>query len=237
MFDTEQHTRITSIPAADVGTGKRPSARYLRQQRREQEQCRVVLDSIFTSRSQLELDHRLRENVWATPQFNRQAKFRRSYVEGYMRGVQDTVLRQQGRLPAIESSSTPDWVQDLQPDAQWHRHANGGGWVSSTAYVAPTVYVGPKCAVFDSARASDDVRLLGKSRLCDQAEMSGWAVARGESVVGGRSSLSGRAQVSGSAVIGGDVMLDAGVIKNVMLAHQQPRSRRPAHTILPPAPI
>lgn len=166
---------------------------------RETELCIGTIDAVFASRSHSELSDRLLTSVWGTKAFERLPKYRKSYIEGYRDGALDAASRIYGqpisKIPPAPHVRVPQWVQELQPDAHWHRHPHGGGWVSHTAYVEHTVYLGPEAAVYDSARALGSTRIYGPSRVCQQAEVYGAAHLRAGAVVGGDAQVSGRVRV------------------------------------------
>lgn len=92
-------------------------------------------------------------------------------------------------------------------------HANGGGFVASSARVASTVYVGPQAVVTGSASITGNVKVLGRAVVKDNATVSDNAVIDGFAVVGGNARVRENsrieqyarvnqgADISGSAVI------------------------------------
>lgn len=80
-------------------------------------------------------------------------------------------------------------------------HANGGGWVASTARVDASAYVAPGAYVLDRAAVTGNARIEGRAELRDDAVVSGNAVVKDFAVIGGNSAVSGKAVVSGSATV------------------------------------
>jgi len=76
----------------------------------------------------------------------------------------------------------------LQPNAEWHRHPNGGGWVSSTANVAETAFVGPNAVVSGHARVYGGARVSGHAQVSGHARVSGNTKVFGNAQVDGTES-------------------------------------------------
>lgn len=80
-----------------------------------------------------------------------------------------------------------------------HVHANGGGWVSSSATVAASVFVGPKAVVRGNANLSGKVRVEGNAWV-ENATLSDNVVVSGNAQVFG-GTISGSAQVTDNAIL------------------------------------
>ncbi|MFZ5941827.1 MAG: DUF6055 domain-containing protein [Bacteroidota bacterium] len=97
-------------------------------------------------------------------------------------------------------------------------HANGGGWVASTATVEAGVYVGPEAQVLGTASVSGNARIEDFAIVRDNARVSGNAVIRENAIIGTTAvvkedavvektarvfggTISGSALVTGSAVL------------------------------------
>jgi carbonic anhydrase/acetyltransferase-like protein (isoleucine patch superfamily) len=107
-----------------------------------------------------------------------------------------------GRLP--QGEAVPPEVLALQPDAEWHKHPNGGGWVSSTATVDATAYVGPNAVVYGEARVYGDARVSGGAQVFGEARVYGNAHVFGKALVCGDAQVSGKALVCGDARVSGN---------------------------------
>ncbi|BAV05551.1 Por secretion system C-terminal sorting domain-containing protein [Filimonas lacunae] len=81
------------------------------------------------------------------------------------------------------------------------RHANGGGWVASTAKVDATSYVAPGAFVLDRARVTGNARVEGRAEVRDDVTLSGNAVVKDFAIVGGNSAISGKAVIGGAATV------------------------------------
>jgi carbonic anhydrase/acetyltransferase-like protein (isoleucine patch superfamily) len=79
-------------------------------------------------------------------------------------------------------------------------HANGGGWVASTATVASTVYVGPGAIVRGSSNISGNVRIEGTAWVES-------ATVQGSVVIGGNANV-WFGTYSGTATIGDNAILN-----------------------------
>jgi carbonic anhydrase/acetyltransferase-like protein (isoleucine patch superfamily) len=94
-----------------------------------------------------------------------------------------------------------------------HRHANGGGFVASTAKVAATAYVGPHAKVLgyatvsDSARIKDYAIVKGSAKISGNAEVNENAMVLSNAEVTGNAVVSGEARVFNGSVISGDAFV------------------------------
>jgi len=82
-----------------------------------------------------------------------------------------------------------DLLMPPRPTGKGARHANGGGFVASTAHADPTAYVGPRAQV------------LGKAQVLGHARVEGYAVVKDAATVRDRARVSGHTVVSGNATI------------------------------------
>ncbi len=107
-------------------------------------------------------------------------------------------------------------IQALQPDATWHQHPNGGGWVSSTADVKETAYVGPDAVVYGNAKVFDYAEVYEHAQIYENAwirgasRILGCAQVSGEAQIGGQAQVKGNARVAGHARIFGDEVVSSG---------------------------
>ncbi len=91
-------------------------------------------------------------------------------------------------------------------------HANGGGWVSSTASVDPTAYVGQNAQVLDQAKVLNNARIEGFAIVNENAIIRNDAIVRDHSIVGKGSIVSNYAIVEKSArVFSNSVLRDYAV--------------------------
>ena len=89
----------------------------------------------------------------------------------------------------------------------WHRHPNGGGWVSDCSVVDDDCMI----SVYSVVRGHSLV--LDRSEVRDHSVVTGRSVVRGHSVVLGGSEVSGGSEVrGGSSVIGAAVRGSADVL-------------------------
>lgn len=118
---------------------------------------------------------------------------------------------------AIPEGYQPDFRHVALPAGA--RHANGGGFVASTAHVEASAYVGPNAVVLDRAQVSGAARIEGKAWVRDDARVSGNAVVGDFAIVSGNAAvntngkvfeqgqiysgtvITGNAQVKGNAVL------------------------------------
>lgn len=210
-FDTEKDTHVSGTFDLDLGRytphSSRPPAHSkssLRAQAIEEEAALVCLETILTAKTAHEAELRTLETVFGTGKFEHLPLHRKRYVEGYRDGAEDA-LRRQSRHAPTGQLRVPPKIRALQPDAVWHHHPNGGGWVAHTAYVAATAYVGPTAAVYDRARVTEAARVYGEARVCDDADLSGFVRVKAKAVVGGEAVLSGRVTVAGDFKVFGRV--------------------------------
>ena len=106
--------------------------------------------------------------------------------------------------------NVPQKVIGLVPGsvaADWHQHANGGGWVYKTAKVAKTAYVGVGAAVYDKARAFGDARVYGDARVSGNARVYGSARIFGFAQVADNAQVYGDARVDGNAWVFGNAQV------------------------------
>jgi len=112
-------------------------------------------------------------------------------------------------------------------------HANGGGWVSSTATVAATAYVGSNAQVLEDATVSGNARIEDYAVVKGNATVSGNAVVKGTAMVGSTakvrenavvdqsarvfytSDIYGNAHVTGSAIVYSSTVYGSAIIKDL----------------------
>jgi hypothetical protein len=86
------------------------------------------------------------------------------------------------------------------------RHANGGGFVASTAQAAATAYVGPNARVLERAQVSGSARVEGRAVVRGSALVRDKAVVRDHALVAGSAAIYGSAVVAdGAKVWGGNI--------------------------------
>jgi len=81
------------------------------------------------------------------------------------------------------------------PNVAGAAHANGGGFVASTATVAATAYVGPEARVLDNAQ------VLGNARIEGRATVAGSAVVQDNAIVSSTASIYENSTIKGYATI------------------------------------
>lgn len=93
--------------------------------------------------------------------------------------------------------ATPDGLEPVAPapGQTGAPHANGGGWVASTAHVDDTAFVGP------------DARVLGHAQVHGTARIEGHAVVDREGEVKDRAIIRDYAMVTGRGVVGEDAVV------------------------------
>ncbi|MBP1669334.1 MAG: avirulence protein [Bacteroidetes bacterium] len=97
-------------------------------------------------------------------------------------------------------------------------HANGGGWVASTASVESSVFVGPDAQVLGQATVTGSARIEDYAIVQDNAQVSGSAIIRGNAIIGKNAKVRNNAivekttrvytncNISGNAIITGSAM-------------------------------
>ena len=95
-----------------------------------------------------------------------------------------------------------------------HYHANGGGFVASTATVASTAYVAATACVLGTATVSGYARILDYAVVQGSAAISSYAVVRGHAVVQGSAKVSSYAQVAGYATVQGSATVTGYALVN-----------------------
>ncbi len=98
-------------------------------------------------------------------------------------------------------------------------HANGGGFVASTASVAATAYVAPGAVVLDRAQVTGNARIEGKAMVRDDARVMDNAIVGGFAVVAGNAEVRGTAKVieQGAAYFGTKVNGNATLKGNAVM--------------------
>ena len=81
------------------------------------------------------------------------------------------------------------------------RHANGGGFVASTARVDASVYVGPNAAVIGNATVTGNAIIDGYAMIAENAKVSGNAYVGDTALVMGRAAVTDNAKILESACI------------------------------------
>lgn len=189
--------------------------------------CRVGLDCVFLAKNPPALKAMLIAAVWDTDGFKTLPKRSQSYVAGYIQGAADSAAK----LMDINTTTLlderdartelpPKEILDLQPEARWHKHPNGGGWVSDSAYVEASASISGRAAIFGNARILDRTRVYGSSRIGGNAECYGAPHIHGRAVIGGNAKVYdaakvlgdaqvyGYVEIGGTSVVRGDVVLD-----------------------------
>jgi carbonic anhydrase/acetyltransferase-like protein (isoleucine patch superfamily) len=165
--------------------------------------------------------------VWGDAAFKAMPRKNQSYVEGYLQAYTDAVTFLLDKAPetlledrAGRAELPGKDILDLQPGVTWHKHHNGGGWVSETAYVEASASVSGRAAVFGNARVLDRTRIYGSARISGNAECYGAPHIHGRAVVGGNAKIYdaakvlgdvqiyGYVEIGGTSVVRGDVVLD-----------------------------
>lgn len=177
----------------------------------EQHFCKVGRDCVFMGKNSSARKALLIASVWNSAEFKALPKRHQSYVTGYIQGIADGAaqLLDEESAPLLERNSDielpPKEILDLQPGATWHKHPNGGGWVSHSAYVEGSAMVGSRAAVFENARVLDRVRVYGSSRVGGSAECFGAAHVHGRAVLRDSCKVYDAAKVLGDAIVGGSI--------------------------------
>ncbi|MEZ6195854.1 MAG: DUF6055 domain-containing protein [Planctomycetota bacterium] len=114
-------------------------------------------------------------------------------------------------------------------------HANGGGFVASTASVAPTVFVGPHAQVLGNANVTGNVRIEDEATVSHSASLSGNVILR-DAAFTAWSTLSGNAILEESAYAfgtmggtysgGGDTEGDGGCVAGIYRQVAHPNNGR-----------
>jgi carbonic anhydrase/acetyltransferase-like protein (isoleucine patch superfamily) len=189
--------------------------------------CRVGMDCVFLAKNPPALKALLIAAVWSAEDFLALPKRSQSYVAGYLQGAADAAakLMDMDKPVLLEERDAkaelpPKEILDLQPGIEWHKHPNGGGWISSTAYVEASASISGRAAVFGNARVLDRTRVYGSARIAGNAECFGAPHIHGRAVVGGNAKVYdaakvlgdaqvyGYVEVGGQSVVRGDVVLD-----------------------------
>jgi carbonic anhydrase/acetyltransferase-like protein (isoleucine patch superfamily) len=140
-------------------------------------------------------------------------------------------LQFEGALPAGYSSGYNS-QKDVFPGAA---HANGGGWVASTATVESSVFIGPNAQVLGNASVTGSARIEDYAIVQDDAQVSGSAIIRGHAIVGKNAkirnnaivektarvytncSISGNAIITGSAIAYSSTVRENAIVKEVAI--------------------
>jgi hypothetical protein len=99
---------------------------------------------------------------------------------------------------AVPAGHKPGYNRS-ENDIAGSSHANGGGWVASTATVDASAYVGPNAQVLGYASVLNDARIEDFAIVTDQAVIRNAATVRDQAIVGGSSTVSHNAIVEKSA--------------------------------------
>lgn len=188
--------------------------------------CKVGKDCVFLAKNPAALKAMLIASVWDAEDFQRLPKKNQAYVEGFVQGVSEAVAQlmdteAEELVERHESADLPPKeILDLQPGVGWHKHPNGSGWVSSTAYVEASASVSGRAAVFGNARVLDRSRVYGSARIGGNAETFGAPHIHGRAVLGGQckvydaakvlgdAQIYGYVEIGGTSVVRGTVVLD-----------------------------
>lgn len=173
--------------------------------------CKVGEECVFTAKNSTALKALLIASVWNVAEFKALPKKSQTYVAGFIQGVAVGAARlldaQVDELvERHEDADLPSKdILDLQPGANWHKHPNGGGWVSDTAYVEASASVSGRAAVFANARVLDRTRIYGSARIGGNCECYGAPHIHGRAVLGGNCKIYDAAKVLGDAQVYGYV--------------------------------
>lgn len=188
------------------------------------------LKLVFATKSPDELDKGVEKLIKAmlaqkVPSFRRYGVLQ--FIEGVARGTAFLLGEEAAgkfKVPspkaAKKSEDIPRSIKKLQPGASWHRHPNGGGWVSSTAYVEASAHVGAKAIVYQNARVTERARIYGTAIVRGDAEcygtchVHGLAVVEGHARVFDAARVLGKVRVGGAVVIGGNTLVRGEVTLN-----------------------
>jgi len=117
-------------------------------------------------------------------------------------------LKITGALPAGHK----DGYNSLKEKTPGAPHANGGGWVASTATVAETAYVGPNAQVLGNAVVTGNARIEDFAIIKGSAAIGGSANVKDNAIVGGSSKLTANVMVEKSARVYNTTLKDDVVI-------------------------
>ncbi len=135
-------------------------------------------------------------------------------------------FRLTGALPAGYKSD----YNNLHAGTDGALHANGGGWVASTARVDATAYVGPDAQVLGKAVVSGNARIEDFAVVTDNSQVLNDAVVKDHAIVGRGSVVKDRALVektarvydystiSDSAVVTGSALIYRSQLKGMAVA-------------------
>jgi len=105
-------------------------------------------------------------------------------------------------------------------------HANGGGWVASSARVEDTAYVGPEARVLGRAQVLGRARVEDYATVTDQARLEGEAMVSGYALVRGQAQVRDRAVVRDRAILEGQtVVQDDAAVEHFARTFDQTRVR------------
>jgi hypothetical protein len=130
---------------------------------------RLALEAVFASDNAETFRVLQKQQVEGHRKWKVIGEARQEAVREYTRGVLDALARLHGGNPSVQfapSMRCPDEIQALQPDVKWHKHANGGGWISATAEVPRSTWVGPYAIVYGYTKLGPNQRVAGHTRLC-----------------------------------------------------------------------
>lgn len=173
--------------------------------------CGVAKDCILLAQGDDEKANKLlKQAIWDSEEFKTLPKFRQGFVVGFVAGLQANAMSATLELPDIgkqvpEKEEPPRGIKNMQPGVTWHRHPNGGGWVSETAYVEGTAMVGVKAVVFENARVYERAKIYGSAKVRGDAECYGACHIHGLATVTERAKVFDAARVLGKVILCGDV--------------------------------
>lgn len=173
--------------------------------------CEVGKQCVLQAKNTAALKALLIASVWDVSEFKTLPKKSQSYVHGFVQGAAEiAAFLQDSEQEALverheDAELPPKEILDLQPGVEWHKHPNGGGWVSATAYVEASASVGGRAAVYGNARVLDRSRVYGSARIAGEAECFGAPHIHGRAVVGGHAKVYDAAKVLGDAQVYGYV--------------------------------
>ena len=111
-----------------------------------------------------------------------------------------------------------DVMVTTKPTVSGAPHANGGGFVESTAQVDASAYVGPNAQVLGKSKVLGNARIgdyavVQNATVQDNAVVSGHAMVREDSIVAGNAKVRGFAVVKGRTTVKGNAkILEHGAI-------------------------
>lgn len=197
--------RIPLDGAEFLRTTKRMTEYLAKNQETRNHFCKLAADLVALGGSNL--DQLLEQSIWSSPEFQELPLFQRSFILGFTAGKRDQIPELSVHPKKGEKELPPKSIRDLQPGVTWHRHENGGGWKSETAYVEATAMIGSKAVVFENARVLDRAKIYGSAKIRGDAECFGACHVHGLATVTDRAKVFDGARVLGRVILAGDVQV------------------------------